>query len=175
MLTIAPLGQADPVAVEALLDAAFGADRRQRLTSYRLRGDTDWLPALSFAAFDTRALIATIQCTPIELTGANGGVRPIILVGPVAVSPDRQRDGIGRRLMEAMLHAADAGGPHDLILIGDPEYYGRFFGFTAAATAGWTVPGPVDRHRLLARLAQPDTWPASGALGPCRSPLAATG
>jgi predicted N-acetyltransferase YhbS len=37
-------------------------------------------------------------------------------------------------------------------MIGDPEYYGRFFGFSAAITGGWVLPGPVERHRLLARI-----------------------
>jgi predicted N-acetyltransferase YhbS len=51
------------------------------------------------------------------------------------------------------------------VLIGDPEYYGRF-GFTAEATAGWEVPGPVERRRLLARTAHP--LPRHGMLGPRR-------
>jgi predicted N-acetyltransferase YhbS len=50
------------------------------------------------------------------------------------------------------------------MLIGDPDYYGRFFGFSAERTARWNAPGPVERHRLLARGdAVPD---ASGMLGP---------
>ena len=54
-----------------------------------------------------------------------------------------------------------------LTLIGDPEYYGRFFGFAADRTARWRLPGPVERHRLLARGdAVPDV---AGTLGPARS------
>ena len=37
-----------------------------------------------------------------------------------------------------------------LMLIGDPEYYGRFFGFTAERTGGWRLPGPFEPRRLLA-------------------------
>jgi predicted N-acetyltransferase YhbS len=73
----------------------------------------------------------------------------MVLVGPVAVTPERQQDGIGRRLMHAALAAA--GEDAALMLIGDPEYYARFFGFSAERTAGWRLPGPVERHRLLAR------------------------
>jgi predicted N-acetyltransferase YhbS len=167
LLTLVPLAQADPPSVEALLDAAFGVDRHRR-TAYRLREGTAWIPELSFAMCDGDALVATIQCWPLALLGDDGGAGPLILVGPVAVMPGRQRDGIGRRLMEAMLAAADAGGIQDMLLIGDPEYYERFFGFTAEATGGWAVPGPVERHRLLARLADPTGWPATGTLGPRR-------
>lgn len=162
MTTIVPLGHADAAAVEALLDAAFGADRHGR-TAYRLRAGMPWIPALSFAACDADRLVATIQCWPIALVAADGTAWPIVLVGPVAVAPARQRDGLGRRLMERMLAMADDA--TDLVLIGDPEYYGRF-GFTADATAGWSVPGPVERHRLLARLAPGPVWPKAGALGP---------
>ncbi len=51
--------------------------------------------------------------------------------------------------MRAALDAAPADAA--LMLIGDPEYYGRFFGFSADHTGEWRLPGPVERHRLLAR------------------------
>jgi predicted N-acetyltransferase YhbS len=52
------------------------------------------------------------------------------------------------------------------VLIGDPSYYERFFGFSAAHTGGWETPGPVERHRLLARLAGGRLVGRSGLLGP---------
>ncbi|TVV73390.1 N-acetyltransferase [Sphingomonas solaris] len=167
MPTIAPLGQADPAAVEALLDVAFGTDRHGR-TAYRIREGMGWLPSLSLAGFDGTTLVATLQCWPVALIADDDRTLPLVLLGPVAVAPERQRDGIGRRLIETMFEAATGIGARDFVLIGDPEYYGRFFGFTDAATGGWRVPGPVERHRLLARLATPGDWPATGTLGPRR-------
>jgi hypothetical protein len=38
-----------------------------------------------------------------------------------------------------------------VLLIGDAPYYGRF-GFKAAATRQWELPGPVDHDRLLLRV-----------------------
>ena len=152
---ITPLSDADPYAVEALLDAAFGADRHTR-TAYRIRKGTTAIPALSFAAFDADTLVGTLQCWPVSV-----GETALTLVGPVAVAPDVQRGGIGRALMTMHIDTApDA----PMVMIGDPEYYGRFFGFTADATGGWDVPGPVERHRLLARTA--DGLPITGFLGP---------
>lgn len=119
------------------------------------------MPDLSFAAFDAAgALVGTVQSWPVQLTGRQDAT-PLVLVGPVAVTPARQGLGLGRALMERMLAAWDGGTP--LVLIGDPDYYGRF-GFTAEATGGWDLPGPVERHRLLARAAAP--LPARGMLGP---------
>lgn len=152
---IAPLSDADPLAVETLLDSAFGTDRHGR-TAYRIREGTTAIPDLSFAAFDGATLVGSLQCWPVYI-----GRAPVALVGPVAVMPDKQRAGIGRMLMDALIAAApDAA----MTMIGDPEYYGRFFGFTADATGGWDVPGPVERHRLLARNAS--SLPREGMLGP---------
>nr|WP_246616768.1 N-acetyltransferase [Sphingomonas yunnanensis] len=135
--------------VEALLDRAFGPDRHAR-TAYRLRAGLAPLGELSFALTESGTLLGTIQCWPVRFIGDDGDEVPLVLVGPVAVAPERQQGGLGRRLTAAALAAAESRGL-DLMLIGDPEYYGRFFGFSAAATAHWRLPGPVERHRLLAR------------------------
>lgn len=151
MIEITALEQAGTDAIEALLDRAFGSDRHSR-TAYRLRAGTTAIPALSLAAHDGGALIGTIQCWPVTFTADDGRAVPLTLLGPVAVEPARQRDGVGRLLMSACLDAAArAGLDGAIMLIGDPEYYGRFFGFSAKRTSGWRLPGPVERHRLLAR------------------------
>jgi predicted N-acetyltransferase YhbS len=148
-LTLTPLAKADPAAVEALLDAAFGADRRGR-TAYRLREGATAIPALSFAAWEGERLVGTLQSWPVALRSAKG-VDALVMVGPVAVSPDLQGTGIGKVLMQALLDAADASGAGALMMIGDPEYYERF-GFTAAPAAGWRIDGPYEQRRLLARV-----------------------
>lgn len=154
-IRITPLSTADPHAVETLLDEAFGSDRHKR-TAYRIRQGATPIDAMSFAAFDAGRLVGTIQCWPVAV-----GRIPVVLVGPVAVAPDRQGAGIGRMLMTKLIETApDA----PMTMIGDPEYYGRFFGFTADATGSWEVPGPVERHRLLARNAA--LLPRTGLLGP---------
>lgn len=163
-IRIVPIATVPVEAVEQLLDHAFGTDRHRR-TAYRIREGVDAAPALSFAALDEDgALLGTIQCWPIALHHDDGAATPMIMLGPVAVEPAYQRSGIGQRLMAASLDAADRTGVRAIMLIGDPEYYGRFFGFTADHTTAWRVPGPVERHRLLAR--GPGVPHAAGVLGP---------
>ncbi|WP_375428267.1 GNAT family N-acetyltransferase [uncultured Sphingomonas sp.] len=159
-----PLDQADPAAVERLLDQAFGPDRHAR-TAYKVRGPARAVPELSFAAFEGDVLVGTVQCWPVALLADDGGAHPLTMVGPVAVDPVRQRSGLGRALMACALAEAEATGADEaLTLIGDPEYYGRFFGFSADRTARWRLPGPVEPRRLLARGdAVPDL---AGVLGP---------
>lgn len=168
VITIVPIADAEPAAVETLLDLAFGADRQGR-TAYRLREGVAAIPHLSLAAFERGALVGTLQSWPIELAQDDGSAEPLILVGPVAVMPDRQRDGLGKALMAEALRRADATKENALLLIGDPEYYDRFFSFTAEATGDWAVPGPVERHRLLARLTNGRTLPRTGILRPRRT------
>ncbi|MFA5966413.1 MAG: N-acetyltransferase [Sphingomonas sp.] len=170
MISFVPLATIDPPAVEQLLDRAFGADRHGR-TAYRIRDGMRPIDGLSFAALEDGAVVGTIQCWPVRFAGDDGRDVPLVMVGPVAVEPTRQRDGIGKLLMDRALAAAEASGEaRGLMLIGDPEYYGRFFGFTAARTAGWQVPGPVERHRLLARGA--DVPDGAGTIGPRIAALA---
>jgi predicted N-acetyltransferase YhbS len=164
VIEIVPIADVNEDAVEQLLDRAFGTDRHGR-TAYRIRDGVPALPALSFAAIEDGALIGTIQCWPIAFTSDDGDIAPLVMVGPVAVEPARQRDGIGRLLMRHALDTAEASGDSErLMLIGDPEYYGRFFGFSAERTGAWRVPGPVERERLLARGRKVPA--GAGSLGP---------
>lgn len=165
MITLAPIATVAASDVEHLLDHAFGTDRHQR-TAYRLREGMEALPDLSFAAIEDDVLVGSIQCWPVQLTESNGQTSPLILVGPVAVEPGRQRGGVGRRLMDAALAEADAAGREPMMLIGDASYYERFFDFSARHTRGWVVPGPVERDRLLARLRPGQMVPLQGVLGP---------
>ncbi|MBH0113574.1 N-acetyltransferase [Novosphingobium sp. YJ-S2-02] len=164
--TIIPLDNVDPVLVEDLLDRAFEPERRQR-TAYKVRDGMDWLPALSFAVMDARdMLVGTIQCWPVALTDPEGRAHPMIMVGPVAVLPEQQNLGYGQALMSAAMSGIDDRAPLPQVLIGDPEYYGRFWGFTNAHTGGWDLPGPFEAERLLVRCANPSVLPEAGMLGP---------
>ncbi len=164
MIRLVPLSAVPTAEVEALLDAAFGADRHGR-TAYRIREGMAAINGLSFAALEDDRLVGTIQAWP-AVVAHDRGADPITLVGPVAVLPGAQQKGIGKLLMTRLLDAADAGASDAMVMIGDPEYYGRFFGFTADATARWDVPGPVERHRLLAQIRRPGGIAPVGMLGP---------
>ncbi|WNO52964.1 GNAT family N-acetyltransferase [Stakelama saccharophila] len=152
-VTLVPIDRIAPRCIEALLDRVFGEDRHTR-TAYRVRAGILPDPDLSFAAVheESGALLGSIQCWPVELAG-NAQTTAMIMVGPVAIAPDHRNRGVGRALMHrAIARAAegDIAGGDALMLIGDPEYYGRHFGYSAERTGGWRLSGPVERHRLLA-------------------------
>jgi len=165
-----PLSSQPDSAIEALLDAAFGTDRHGR-TAYAIRRGMRWLAEYSYAALgEDGALVGLLQSWPVALTDDAGGAEiPLIMVGPVAVSPQSQGEGCGRLLMDRLIHDADARAVAHLMMIGDPEYYGRFWGFSADATSGWRAPGPFEPRRLLLREvpnAAPLPEDLSGMLGP---------
>ncbi len=155
-MQLAPVTPGDAADIAALLDECFGPERHLR-TAYRLRSAAEPVPQLGrlMRAQDGR-LIGSVQYWRLGLI-AEGRMEPLMLLGPLAVTPAARRHGVGRRLLEASLALADGGHGAPILLIGDPGYYGRF-GFSAAATAGWKLPGPVERHRLLLRR------PAGGTL-----------
>jgi predicted N-acetyltransferase YhbS len=149
LIQIFPASAADVPEIEMLLDAGFGPARRNR-TAYRLRDNAAPLPALSFVARVDGQLVGSLQCWPLQVRGVSGSASPLILLGPVVTAADWQGQGIASRLLDTALAAADADGAPPVLLIGDAPFYGRF-GFSAAATGGWQLPGPVDRARLLLR------------------------
>ena len=166
--TLIPLDNVDPALIEALLDRAFEPERHTR-TAYKLREGLEPLPALSFAALDAgEQLVGTIQCWPVALTDPQARRHPLIMVGPVAVLPEAQGGGYGQALMTAALAAISPEAPLPQVMIGDPEYYGRFWQFSAEHTGGWTLPGPWEAHRLLARASNPAVLSREGMLGPWR-------
>lgn len=134
MFAIRHEAPADSAAVEALLDRCFGADRRQK-TSYRFRDGVPPLAELCFVAADeTGQLVGAIRYWPLLLQR-----QPALLLGPLAIAPDRQGRGIGRALVFHSLEVATAAGHRLVFLVGDPGYYARF-GF-AVAPSGIVMPG----------------------------------
>lgn len=67
------------------------------------------------------------------------------LLGPVAVLPERQGQGIGRELIETGLAELRSRGAAGCVLVGDPAFYQRF-GFSH--TEGLTCHGVPDEYVL---------------------------
>ncbi len=130
--------------VEALNDLAFGPGRFAK-TAYRLREGREGLAELSFVATDGDLLCGSVRYWPVTI-----GAAPALLLGPLAVHPGRQNQGIGRALMEMSLQRAAALGHRLVILVGDPPYYARV-GFAPVPMGRMTLPGPVDPARILYR------------------------
>jgi predicted N-acetyltransferase YhbS len=81
------------------------------------------------------------------------GNAPALLLGPVAVHPTRQGEGLGALLIEESL--SGAAGWDRVMLVGDEPYYGRF-GFHRIE--GVEMPPPTNPARVLGRTLSPGAW-----------------
>ena len=138
---------ADSAEVEWLLDLAFGPGR-MGLSSYQLRAGVGPVAELSRIARDEYdALVGTIRFWPVSIGEAQD---PALLLGPIAVHPTRQGEGLGALLMADSLDAARGLGWTRVLLVGDAPYYARF-GFTRDLTRALDFPRPFNPERLLGR------------------------
>jgi len=158
MITLRQERPADVGAREALLDQAFG-DTRARKTSQRLREGRLPAEGLSLIAADAQRMIGTAQLWDIVC----GTGQPALLLGPVAVTADCRNRGIGAALVRRALREARRLGHGAVILVGDAPYYSRF-GFAGEKAAGLKLPGPFERHRLLALELVPGALDGAGGL-----------
>ena len=160
--TLHPLSAVPPKAIEALLDAAFGTDRHGR-TAYAVRAGTNPVTDLSFVCLDDQKLVGSLQSWPVALTTPDHRRMPLIMVGPVAVTPEHQSQGIGNQMTRVAAQRLDLAGI-SAMMIGDPEYY-EAFGFRSGPASSWSLPGPVEPQRILLRAAPGSEWPTEGQLG----------
>lgn len=129
--------------VEALFDLAF-VPGRTALSSYRLREGVAPVAALCMVLRDDDGVLAAaVRHWPVAVGGA-----PALLLGPIAVHPTRQGEGLGALLMGEVLSRAAAHGWARVLLIGDAPYYGRF-GFHRVT--GIHFPPPTNPERILGR------------------------
>jgi predicted N-acetyltransferase YhbS len=150
----------DSAEVEYLFDLAF-APGRSALSSYRLREGVAPVEELSLVARDEYDVLAgAIRYWPVRIGDAGA---PALLLGPVAVHPTRQGEGLGALLIADSLGRATELGWTRVVLVGDEPYYRRF-GFTRAAGRALDYPPPTNPDRLLARALAPGAFDRVGGM-----------
>ncbi|MGG5259529.1 GNAT family N-acetyltransferase [Phycicoccus avicenniae] len=110
-----------------------------------LRADGDVLPTLTFVAELDGEVVGSVVCSRATMgEGASVGL------GPLAVRPDHQAQGIGSALVASVVATAEQAHEPSLVLLGDPGYYGAF-GFVPAVRHGIGSPGtwPEEHFQVL--------------------------
>lgn len=77
---------------------------------------------VSLVATENDAVVGHIAVSPVSVAGGVGWYG----LGPVAVRPDRQRSGIGSLLIEQALRRLKECGAAGCVVLGDPDFYGKF-------------------------------------------------
>lgn len=136
--------------VEALYDLCF-APGREALSSYRLRDDVPPVAGLSMVVRDNTGVVAgAIRFWPVHVADHDA-----LLLGPVAVHPTHQGEGLGGFLIREGVEAGRNQGWHRVMLVGDAPYYSRF-GFTRLE--GVEMPPPTNPDRVLGMELVPGGW-----------------
>src|SRR4029450_405509 len=126
---------ADIASIRRVNTRAFGRDQEANIVD-ALRANGASL--LSLIAVEEKDVIGHVMFSPVtvgQVTGAG--------LGPMAVVPERQRQGIGSDLVKTGLQRLRSVSCPFIVVLGHPAFYPRF-GFRLASAYGisceWTVP-----------------------------------
>jgi predicted N-acetyltransferase YhbS len=133
MLDLSLETSADTAEIETLLDLSFGPDRLKK-RSYHFRRNVPRVDELCLVARDPGhpKLVGGIRYWPVTIGQM---ATPALLLGPLAIQPERRGTGVGAALMRYSLAKAEGLGHRVVVLVGDLAYYGRF-GFSPAQPRG---------------------------------------
>lgn len=139
-MIIRPEEPADFDAIRVVVRDAFGGPGESELVD-DIRDDTCYRPELALVAVEDGELVGHVMVNHCTLRDGHV-VHSVGMLSPLAVRPDRQKDGIGSALVREVCARADAAGDALALLEGSPLYYPRF-GFVDARTLGITIHLPA--------------------------------
>jgi putative acetyltransferase len=144
-ISIRPEQPSDWQAVAKVNRSAFESPLEAELVDGLRKRAAPWV---SLVAELDGAVVGHILFTPVSLMDHEG--LNLMGLGPMAVAPIHQRQGIGSLLVRAGLEQCRAMGVGGVVVLGHPQYYPRF-GFRPAARHGINCQydAPADAFMLL--------------------------
>ena len=131
----------DVLSIERL---AFGYEKEAELVRELLH-DPSAKPLLSLLALKKGRAVGHILFTSAHLSDSKDAAS-IVILAPLAIVPDSQKQGIGGKLIEHGLALLSKSGVDLVSVLGHPEYYPRY-GFTPAGQIGFEAAYPIpDEH-----------------------------
>jgi putative acetyltransferase len=128
---------ADAAAIRRLLTAAFADDGRVADLADALTARPD-RPAAPLVAELDGVAIGYVQLSAGWVDAPPRTV-DVLVLSPLGVLPEHQRQGVGRALCQAAIERAETLGAPAVFLEGDPGYYRRL-GWERASARGFTSP-----------------------------------
>ena len=123
----ADISAIEAVTVSAFLNAPHTRHTEQFIVNaLRETGDL----TISLVADFKGTVVGHVGVSPVSISDGTPGWFGL---GPISVVPEHQRHGVGSRLMREALRILRQSGAAGCVVLGEPEYYGRF-GFRADPT-----------------------------------------
>jgi len=153
----------DVVAIRAIAEAAFlQSAEAQLVEDLRDAGDS----VFSLVAVEGETVIGHAMFSRLKAPF------PALALAPVAVRPERQRTGVGSRLIREGIARSEAAGWSGIFVLGDPAFYRRF-GFDVGKASGFISPYagphwmalPLGRNELPTSTGSIQHAPAFAKLG----------
>lgn len=138
--------ESDYKSIRTLLEKAFKGTDEAKLVE-RIRNGKHYLPKLSFVTLIDDNIIGFLFFSTIFINTPKY-IYDSLALGPVAVLPEYQNNGIGSKLIMEGLYKAHYLGYSSVILLGNPDYYQRF-GFEPASVWEITPPFPVPAENYM--------------------------
>jgi putative acetyltransferase len=162
--------------MRALSIAAFEDDAQIGEVLDLLHESWAWEDGLSFVAESAGELVGQVLYSHAMLDAPKRTV-DVLVLGPIGVRPDLQRQGVGSKLVTASLAALQDRDEPLVFLEGHPSYYPRF-GFQLGVDLGFTAPSvripreafmvyPLPTHEpwMTGALVYPDAFWRADAVG----------
>ena len=131
MVTTRPEQPKDIAAIRKINETAFGQLTEASIVDSLRDACPD---AVSLVAVEGDRVLGHILFSPVRVSPRSEVTQGMGLA-PMAVLPERQRQGIGSMLVQAGIHVLRERNCSFIIVLGHPEYYPRF-GFVPASDYG---------------------------------------
>lgn len=154
MIKIRKSTKADLKEILSLHSLAFGKDEGPVIAKLvkDLFEDETAKPILSLVAMEENSLIGHILYTKVTIRAAESPI-PAHILAPLAVLPNRQKKGVGIKLIKEGLRLLKKSGTKLVFVLGHPGYYPRC-GFIPATEQGFNAPYPIPEEHAAAWMVQ---------------------
>lgn len=152
MLCYASESENTTTGIREVVTAAFGQTSEANLID-TIRHSPNFIPELSIVAVEAGEVLGHILFSPIVIETQPQSV-PALALAPLAVTPARQREGIGRQLVQVGLSKCRELGHQIVVVLGHSDYYPSF-GFQKASQFGVQAPFPVPDEAFMVLELQP--------------------
>jgi len=117
----------DQKRVEEITRAAFwnlhAPGCNEHYLVHKMREHQDFIPELNLVIVEDDIIIGNIMYTKSTLKNENDEEKQILTFGPLSISPDYQRKGFGKKLLEHSIIKAQEMGYSYIVIFGNPGNY----------------------------------------------------